>query len=192
MQHANLCLRLVVAFGLISWSACTVSNPSSDDDAGADAGFDSGAANDAGTTIDGSSGHDAHVEIDSGPRDDARVPTDAGATCGEVSCARGTVCCHSECSLCAPPDECVACPDPGATPDGGTPCHAVSGDCPEGFRCNFGSTAACLASPGPVGTCEPLREICPPVASVVCGCDGNEYTGACEAPVDIAYDGPCR
>lgn len=118
------------------------------------------------------------------------VPPDA-PNCGDQVCPRGTVCCEAACSLCAPPDACVACPDPDLTPDGGVACRS-NADCGANERCDFGGTAACLASPGPVGLCVAIPEICSPVLATICGCDGVTYENPCSAPVDFAYAGPCR
>lgn len=61
----------------------------------------------------------------------------------------------------------------------GESCGGLLGaSCSEGEYCNFGKT--CGAG-DQSGICEIKSNICPGIFAPVCGCDGNEYSNACEA-----------
>ena len=69
---------------------------------------------------------------------------------------------------------------------------ASNTDCGSGSYCAL-STGDCLLAQA-VGFCKPLPTSCPPVNAAVCGCDGKQYTNACEAAqasVSAANDGAC-
>ncbi len=65
-------------------------------------------------------------------------------------------------------------------------------DCGGGNYCEMASGECLLTQP--IGFCKPLPTSCPPVDQPLCGCDGKQYTNACEAAqagISPANDGMC-
>jgi hypothetical protein len=65
--------------------------------------------------------------------------------------------------------------------------------CREGFFCKFSGASACGVADAE-GVCTKILPNCPRILEPVCGCDGNDYSNACEANaagVNVAQKGSC-
>lgn len=146
-----------------------------------DASRDDAAAEDAATD-------DASVE-------DAATPSDAGEL--RDMCATSCPVTPPGCRVEPTTDPCVCppviCDDGGRGGGAGDPCGGRAGPCGAGLFCNFTADFDCGEADG-MGVCEQRPEVCTRILMPVCGCDGNDYSNACEAQrggTDVRSDGMC-
>jgi hypothetical protein len=127
----------------------------------------------------------SHLPADGG----ADAGRDAGESCGRTTCAASEVCCSS----CDGDQFCsVACPD--------VPCPVGCGgfggiECGADEYCDYvvAGSPGCGPDDG-AGVCVRRPDLCMALYDPVCGCDGVDYPGPCEARAagqDVAGFGMC-
>jgi hypothetical protein len=172
---------------MISFAFAVLVAACGDDDAPpppVDAGSDLTVARDASTGEDASAGEDASVAEDAG---------EVADMCPPPLCPKPPPGCMVEPSS----DPCVCgtvkCDDAGMGGMMGEACGGRAGACGPGLFCNFPADFDCGEADG-MGVCEQRPEICSRILMPVCGCDGNDYSNACEAQsagTDVKLDGMC-
>jgi hypothetical protein len=159
---------------------------------------DAGTGTDLSIPIDasgGDAGTDAASGEDAATGEDAAMPSDAGEQ--RDMCASSCPETPPGCTLGPSTDPCVCppviCDDGGTGANLGDPCGGRAGPCEAGLFCNFTADFDCGEADG-MGVCEQRPEFCTRIFMPVCGCDGNDYSNACEAQrggTDVRSDGMC-
>jgi hypothetical protein len=153
---------------------------------------------DAGTGTDLSMPTDASRD-DAATGEDASSPDAATGDAGEVPDMCAPLCPKPApgCTVEPSGDPCVCptirCNDGGMGAKLGDACGGRAGACEAGLFCNFTADFDCGEADG-MGVCEMRPEICSRIFMPVCGCDGNDYSNACEAQragADVRSDGMC-
>ena len=153
---------------------------------------------DAGNPVDLSTRVDAS-ENDAATGEDASSPDAATGDAGEVPDMCAPLCPKPApgCTVEPSGDPCVCptirCDDGGMGANVGDPCGGRAGACEAGLFCNFAADFDCGFADG-MGVCEQRPEVCTRIFMPVCGCDGNDYSNACEAQrggTDVQLDGMC-